>query len=253
LPLYRRALATRERVLGAEHPDTLASVISLAGCLDNLGQLDEATPLHQRGVDGLERYLGADRPDVLTSLNNLAHSYRKSGQPDLAIPFARRVSETSERVLAHDPAVLLHRRSNLALTLLMTGEITEARRLLGLNWTWPAPDCANTTPGIAFLALLADLLDGGNGADAIGRLKTLLLGPMLPVAAGVGYPWDVGYLLDYLAPRLSDGHHALLRAVLAAINDTKRAVDLDRFPAWREVAPIPRDAPWQELAGNTHG
>ena len=111
--------------------------------------------------------------------------FRKAGRPDLALPFARRVAETSERVLAHDPPRLLFRRGNLALTLLMTGETREGRRLLAGNWAWPAPDCANTTPGIVFLGLLADLLDGGNGAGAIGRLKPLLLGPKLPMAAGV--------------------------------------------------------------------
>jgi tetratricopeptide (TPR) repeat protein len=243
-PLFERALAIREKVLGPDHPDTLTSAGALAGCLDSLGRLDEAAPLHRREVDLLERRMGVDHPDVLTACNNLAHSFRKAGRPDLAIPFARRVAETSERVLAHDPPRLLFRRGNLALTLLMTGETGEARRLLAGNWAWPAPDCANTTPGIAFLGLLADLLDAGAGAGAIGRLKTLLLGPKLPIAAGVAYPWDVGYLLDYLAPRLPDGHHAFLSALLAAINGPEQAAGLDRFPAWRDAEAVPRDTPW---------
>jgi hypothetical protein len=51
-----------------------------------------------------------------------------------------------------------------------------------------------------------------------------LSSPTLAAAAGaeaadVAYPWDVGYVLDYPAPpRLPDGHHALLKALLAAIN-----------------------------------
>jgi len=244
LPLYRRALESRERLLGAEHPDTLSSVGALAGCLDSLGHLDEAGALHRREIDGLERRLGADHPDVLSACNNLAHSFRAAGRPDLALPLARRVAEISERVLAGDPPRLLFRRGNLALTLLMTGETREGRRLLAGCWAWPAPDCANTTPGIAFLGLLADLLDGGNGAGAIGRLKPLLLGPKLPVAAGVAYPWDVGYLLDYLAPRLPDGDRAFLTALLAAINDPDLAPALDRFPIWRDTEAVPRDAPW---------
>ncbi len=147
-------------------------------------------------------------------------------------------------MLAHDPPRLLFRRGNLALTLLMTGETGEARRLLAANWAWPAPDCANTTPGIAYLGLLADLLDGGDGADAIGRLKPLLLGPKLPMAARVAPKWDVGYLLDYLAARLPEGHHAFLTALLAAINDPDLAPALDRFPAWRDATAVPRDTPW---------
>jgi hypothetical protein len=92
--------------------------------------------------------------------------------------------------------------------------------------------------------LLADLLNGRNGAGAIGRLKTLLQGPKLPMAPGVAYPWDVGYLLDYLSPRLPDGQHALLTALLAAINDPDLAPALDRFPAWRDAEAVPRDTPW---------
>jgi hypothetical protein len=103
-------------------------------------------------------------------------------------------------VLANVPSLVLFRRGNLAMTLLMTGETREARRLLTDNWASPAPDCANTTPGIAFLGLLADLLDGGNAAGEIGRLKTLLLGPKPPIAAGVAYQWGVGYLLDTSPP-----------------------------------------------------
>jgi tetratricopeptide (TPR) repeat protein len=244
LPLCRRVLETRERVLGEEHPDTLNSAGWLARCLDDLGRLDEAAPLHRREVDGLQRHLGADHPHVLTACNNLAFSMRKAGRPDLALPYPHRVAETSERVLAHDPPRLLFRRGNLALTLLMTGETGEARRLLAGNWAWPAPDYAITTPSIAFLGLLADLLEGGAGKGTIARLKPLLLGPKLPVAAGVAYPWEVGYLLDYLAPRLPDGHHAFLSALLAAINNPDLAPALDCFPAWRDTEAVPRDTPW---------
>jgi hypothetical protein len=178
---------------------------------------------------------------------------RKAKRPDLALAYARRAADGSERVLAHNPSLVLNRRGNLALTLVMTSENSEARRLLAGTWAWPAPDCSNTTPRIAFLGLLADLLDGGNGADAIGRLKPLLLGPKLPMAAGVAYPWDVGYLLDYLVPRLPDGDHDFLTALLAAINDPDLAPALDRFPIWRDTAPIARNAPWPELAAEPPG
>jgi hypothetical protein len=141
----------------------------------------------------------------------------------------------------------------LALTLSMTGEVEGARRLLAENWAMPAPDRANTTPRIAFLRLIADLLDGGDGAGAIGRLKSLLLGPELPKASDVAHPWDVGYLLDYLAPRLPEAQHDFVTALLAAINDPTQAADLDRFPQWRDAKPIPRDPPWPELAGEASG
>jgi hypothetical protein len=158
------------------------------------------------------------------------------------------VAEASVRVVGEAQPLTLHRHNNLAMTLLMTVETREASRLLAENWSRSVPDCANTTPGVAFLALLAHLLDGGDGAAAIGRLKSLLLGPKLPVAAGVANSWDVQYLLDYLAPRLHDGDHVFLIALLAAINDPDQASDLDRFPVWRDAEAIARDAPWPELS-----
>jgi hypothetical protein len=60
LPLYRRTLDARERVLGPEHPDTLASRNNLAFCLQAMGDLAAAEPLYRRARAGAERVLGAD-------------------------------------------------------------------------------------------------------------------------------------------------------------------------------------------------
>ena len=51
LPLYRRALESRERVLGKEHPQTLSSVNNLALCLYALGDAAAALPLLRRALD----------------------------------------------------------------------------------------------------------------------------------------------------------------------------------------------------------
>ena len=46
-PLAREALAGRKRVLGAAHPDTLASLNNLANLLKQQGKLTEAESLYQ--------------------------------------------------------------------------------------------------------------------------------------------------------------------------------------------------------------
>jgi hypothetical protein len=66
LPLFRRALDSRERVLGPAHPDTLASVNNLAGCLYALGDAAGALPLYRRAAVGFERLLGPDHPSSKT-------------------------------------------------------------------------------------------------------------------------------------------------------------------------------------------
>jgi hypothetical protein len=66
LPLFRRALDSRERVLGNEHPDTLSSMKNLARCLRALGDAAGALPLYRRAVDGFDSLLGPDHPSSRT-------------------------------------------------------------------------------------------------------------------------------------------------------------------------------------------
>jgi hypothetical protein len=46
--LYRRALASQERVLGPEHADTVLTMINLAVLLDSKGNFGEADALNRR-------------------------------------------------------------------------------------------------------------------------------------------------------------------------------------------------------------
>jgi len=71
-PLHRRALDICEKALGAEHPDTAASLNNLASLLQDQGKLDEADPLLRRALGIREKALGAEHPSTATSLNNLA-------------------------------------------------------------------------------------------------------------------------------------------------------------------------------------
>jgi len=62
LPLYRRALESRERLLGKEHPHTLTSVNNLAELHAGAGDAAGALPLCRRAADGFDRLLGPDHP-----------------------------------------------------------------------------------------------------------------------------------------------------------------------------------------------
>jgi len=50
LPLYQRALAIREKVLGPEAPDTATSLNNLANIYEAMGAHDKALPLRQRAL-----------------------------------------------------------------------------------------------------------------------------------------------------------------------------------------------------------
>lgn len=66
LPLYQRALAIREKVLGAEHPDTASSLNNLAALYDTQGDYAQALPLLQRALAIFERALGKNHPSTKT-------------------------------------------------------------------------------------------------------------------------------------------------------------------------------------------
>jgi hypothetical protein len=81
VPVLRRILADRVRVLGADHPHTLTSRNNLAGAYESAGRLGQAIPMYEQALADRERVLGADHLDTLTSRNNLASARRMVTRP----------------------------------------------------------------------------------------------------------------------------------------------------------------------------
>ena len=129
-PLLVRALETRERVLGAEHPDTLTSVNNLAWLYERQGRYGEAEPSYLRALAGCERVLGAEHPDTLTSVNNLAGLYRSQGRFGEAEPLYLRALAAKERVLGAEHPSTLTSVNNLAGLYESQGRLGEAEPLL---------------------------------------------------------------------------------------------------------------------------
>ena len=121
-----RTLADAERVLGADHPDTLTSRNNLAYAYQAAGRVDQAIPLFERTLADAERVLGADHPDTLTSRNNLAYAYQAAGRVDQAIPLFERTLADRERVLGADHPDTLTSRNNLAYAYQAAGRVDQA-------------------------------------------------------------------------------------------------------------------------------
>ena len=98
-PLLQRALAIRERVLGAEDPLTADGLNNLATLNQDQGKYEEAEPLYRRALAIRERVLGADHPDTATSLNNLGLLYDNQGKYEEAEPLYQRALAIRERAL----------------------------------------------------------------------------------------------------------------------------------------------------------
>ena len=76
----------RRRVLGPEHPDTLASSNNLALLVQQRGRLDEAESLLRQCLEIKRRVLGSEHTETLTTMQNLAILYSQMGRNSEAEP-----------------------------------------------------------------------------------------------------------------------------------------------------------------------
>ena len=92
-------LADSERVLGADHRNTVGARENLALAYQDAGRTAEAITLHEQDLADFERLLGADHPDTLSTRNNLALAYQEAGRTAEAITLHERNLADRERVL----------------------------------------------------------------------------------------------------------------------------------------------------------
>ncbi len=121
-----RLVADQERVLGPDHPDTLASRDNLANAYRDAGRLDEAISLHEQTLAAYGSVLGPDHRNILNSRNNLAIAYRAAGRLDEAISLHKQTLAARERVQGPDHPDTLASRNNLALAYRAAGRLDEA-------------------------------------------------------------------------------------------------------------------------------
>jgi tetratricopeptide (TPR) repeat protein len=126
-PLLRWALADRERLLGASHPDTASSLNNLAVLYRAQGKYEEAEPLYERVLAIYERELGASHPRTASSLNNLAALYNTQGKYAEAEPLCQRALEICLRTLGKEHPTMRIFGQNYANLLRKMGREAEAR------------------------------------------------------------------------------------------------------------------------------
>ena len=69
-----------KRVLGEEHPDTLARIANLALTFSHQGRWKEAEELQVMVMEMSKRVLGKEHPDTLARIANLALIFSHQGQ-----------------------------------------------------------------------------------------------------------------------------------------------------------------------------
>ena len=157
-PYYERALAIREKVLGAEHPDTASSLNNLGALLQATGDYDAARPYYERALAINEKVLGAEHPDTASSLNNLGFLLQATGDYDAARPYLERALAIREKVLGAEHPDTALSLNNLGFLLDSTGDYAAARpyyeRALAIFEARLGPDHPNTRTVRSNLAAL---------------------------------------------------------------------------------------------------
>jgi hypothetical protein len=109
-------METRKRVLGRDHPDTLASMGNLASTYLSQRRWKEAEELEMQVIETRKKVLGEKHPDTLINISNLASTYLSQGRWKEAEELEVQVIETRKRVLKKEHPDTLISMSNLALT-----------------------------------------------------------------------------------------------------------------------------------------
>ncbi|MEX1309807.1 MAG: tetratricopeptide repeat protein, partial [Candidatus Sulfomarinibacteraceae bacterium] len=128
-PLQVSALETRRRVLGDDHPDTLASIHEMGILLQGQGRNSEAESFFLEALEKRRRVLGDEHPDTLLSINGMQFLYQGQGMLAEAEPYALEVLETRRRVLGEEDVHTMLSISNMCVLLMYQGKLDEAEPL----------------------------------------------------------------------------------------------------------------------------
>jgi tetratricopeptide (TPR) repeat protein len=157
-PLYERALAISEKVLGPEHPHTAEALNGVAVLLVAQGDYVGARPLYERALKIREKVLGPEHPDTATSLRNLAVLLGEQGDYVGARPLYERALKIREKVLGPEHPDTATSLNDLAVLLDNQGDYVGARplyeRALAINEKVlgaEPPNTARKLNNIAFL------------------------------------------------------------------------------------------------------
>ena len=253
---YREALEGQRRVLGDDHPNTLASISNLGTLLVAQGQLDEAEQLFGEALQTRRRTLGDDHPRTLRSIGMVGTLLRRQGRVDEAIPYYYEALEGRRRTLGDDHPSTLNSFTNMCSLLHAQGRLDEAeaycnkaveghRRVLGDNHM-------GTLITVNTLGRL--LLSQGKHQGALD-----LLTPIEPTAREVftgGNAWRLADMLVNLAliriglgydpqrfaiaeANLLEAHPIIVDAFGEADKGTLTCVQglVDLYTAWHEAEP----------------
>lgn len=100
--LLVKAMTTRKRVLGPEHPNTLTSMSNLSSIYFIQGRWKEAEELQVQVLETWKQVLEPEHPDTLTSMSNLSYTWKSLGNIQAAIALMKECFELRTKALGPD-------------------------------------------------------------------------------------------------------------------------------------------------------
>lgn len=187
-PYYERALAIREKVLGAEHPSTAQSLNNLGYLLQVRGDYERARSYLDRALVIREKVLGAEHPDTALSLNNLGNLLQTIGDYAGAKSYLERALSIWEKVLGPEHPDTAFSLNNLGHLLDCMGDYTAARpyyeRALVIREKVLGPEHPSTAASLNNLGLLLQATGDNAGAltyvERALNIQEKVLGPEHP-------------------------------------------------------------------------
>ena len=124
-----QSMKLKEKLLGQDNKETLASMAMVALARKLAGRWTEAEELFVRVMETSSRVLGEEHLNTLATMNNLASTFWNQGRWTEAEELEVRVMETRKRVLGEEHPSTLTSMANLASTYRNQGRWTEAEEL----------------------------------------------------------------------------------------------------------------------------
>jgi tetratricopeptide (TPR) repeat protein len=128
-PLWRQSVEMREKILGAEHVDTLRSKYKLALTLLEQKKYTEAEQMLRQSAQQREKLLGAEHVDTLWSKWRLALAVYRQQRYIEAEQLLRQLAQQREKVQGAEHVNTLQSKYRLAIALYDQQKYTEAEQL----------------------------------------------------------------------------------------------------------------------------
>jgi tetratricopeptide (TPR) repeat protein len=126
LPLFERVHVIRHKLLGEEHPLTLASGNDVALSLEKLGRYREAEELFRKVLQTYRKVLGEAHPDIAACFNNMAGILDAQGRYRDAETSYRKALEINRAILGENHRNTAATYNNVAMNLDAQGRYKEA-------------------------------------------------------------------------------------------------------------------------------